>query len=127
MDYVRKFRNETMEYEYGLDAVRTFPWSGITPPFAGGHCVVRPGESSLDHVNSPAEEDEMFICVAGEAVVVLDGVDHPVTQGDLVAIPRGTSHYVRNDSSRPFHFFTIWWNHGNVEEYLAAERQHADS
>lgn len=126
MEHVRKFRTEEFKYEYGLDAVRTFPWQGIAPPFAGGHCIVRPGEASLDHVNSPSDEDEMFIVMDGEAVVVLDGVDHPVSRGDLVAIPRGISHYVRNDSSRPFHFFTIWWNRGNVEDYLAAERESAN-
>lgn len=127
MQYVKKFATEDLHYEYGLDGIRTFPWEGIEPPFGGGYCIVRPGTATLDHVNSPSDEDEMFIAVQGDAVVVLDGVDHPLTQGDIVMIPRGIGHFVRNDGDKPFHFYTIWWNRGNVDAYLAKESETAAS
>ena len=121
MHLVKKFAREDLAYEYGLDGIRTFPWEGIEPPFAGAYCIVRPGTATRDHVNSPSDEDEMFITVQGEAVVLIDGEEHPVSQGDIVMIPRGASHHVRNEGDQPFHFYTVWWNRGNVDAYLARE------
>jgi oxalate decarboxylase/phosphoglucose isomerase-like protein (cupin superfamily) len=120
MQFVKKFAHEDLKFEYGLDGIRSFPWAGITPPFEGGYCIVRPHRSILDHVNSPTDEDEMFIAVAGEAVVVMDGNDHPVGQGDLIMVPRGVGHYIRNDSDQPFHFYTLWWNSRTCQAYVAA-------
>lgn len=125
MNLIRKFATEDLHYEYGLDGIRTFPWPGITPPFGGGYCIVRPGTDTLAHVNSPSDEDEMFIAIAGEAEVLLDGTSHRVKQGDIVMIPRGVDHFVRNDTAEPFHFYTIWWSGQDVAAYLAAEGQRA--
>lgn len=123
MKFVKKFTKDDLKFEYGLDGVRTFPWDGIVPPFEGGYCVVRPGSDTLDHVNTPADEDEMFIAVQGEGVVLLDGVEHPLSQGDVVMIPRGVGHFVRNTSAQPFHFYTLWWNSGTVGSYSAANTE----
>ena len=65
MEYVKKFETSKLKYEYGLDGIRTFPWEGIVPPFGGGYCIVRPGTSTLNHVNIPDDEDEMFIACRG--------------------------------------------------------------
>ncbi len=119
MQCVKRFSTDDLKHEYGLDGIRTFPWDGVTPPFGGGYCIVRPGTSTLEHVNSPDDEEEMFIAVDGEGVVVLGTEEHRVSRGDIVMIARGVSHYVRNDSEKPFHFYTIWWNRGNVDAYLA--------
>jgi len=120
MDYVRKFSESDLKYEYGLDGIRTFPWKGITPPFGGGYCIVRPGTETLAHVNSPDDEDEMFIAIAGTAEVVLDGKAQTISRGDIVMIPRGINHFVRNTTDEPFHFYTVWWNGGDVANYLAS-------
>ncbi|SCC77980.1 cupin domain-containing protein [Saliniramus fredricksonii] len=125
MEYVKKFETSKLKYEYGLDGIRTFPWEGIVPPFGGGYCIVRPGTSTLNHVNIPDDEDEMFIAVQGDAVVVIDGIDHPVAQGDIVMIPRGLSHFVRNDGPNAFHLYTIWWSHVDVDAYRRQEEQTA--
>tara|TARA_B100000700_G_C15062076_1_gene866550 strand:- start:2081 stop:2476 length:396 start_codon:yes stop_codon:yes gene_type:complete len=121
MEYIRKFIEEDLKFEYGLDGIRTFPWRGITPPFGGGYCIVRPKTETLAHVNSPEDEDEMFIAIAGVAEVFLDGHPHPISRGDIVIIPRGVDHYVRNSADVPFHFYSIWWNGGDVDNYLSYE------
>ena len=105
MKVVRKFAPEALVREYGLEGIRTFPWEGVEPPFGGAYCIVEPGTASADHVNRPSDEDEMFITVQGEAVVLVDGEEFPVAQGDIVMIPRGSRHHVRNDGTRPFHFY----------------------
>ena len=58
-------------------------------------------------------------------MVVIDGIDHPVAQGDIVMIPRGLSHFVRNDGPNAFHLYTIWWSHVDVDAYRRQEEQTA--
>ena len=122
MKNIKKFSKDDLKFEYGLDGIRTFPWDGINPPFGGGYCIVRPGTDTLDHVNSPDDEDEMFIAIQGSAHVVLDGTEHEINQGDIVMIPRGLSHFVRNKGTDPFHFYTIWWSGSDVSNYLENEK-----
>jgi oxalate decarboxylase/phosphoglucose isomerase-like protein (cupin superfamily) len=121
MELIKKFSRDKLHFEYGLDGIRTFPWEGIEPPFAGGYCIVRPGDETLAHVNSPSDEDEMFIAIQGNAEVVLDGKATAISQGDIVMIPRGMDHFIRNTSEEPFHFYTVWWSSQDVARYQTAE------
>lgn len=122
MQMLKKFSAGDLRYEYQLDGIRTFPWDGIRPPFGGAYCIVRPHTSTLEHVNSPDDEDEMFIAIDGRAKVLLDGEAHDLRQGDIVMIPRGVSHCLKNDADEPFHFYTVWWNKGDVAAYLNNEK-----
>lgn len=118
---IKFFAEQALHYEYGLDGIRTFPWADVNTPIGSGYCIVRPGTETLRHVNEPADEDELFVGIQGHAIVVMDGQEYPMTQGDQVFIPRGVSHYIRNDSAQPFHFFTVWWNQQGARAYLAKE------
>lgn len=116
---LKKLSDQTLVHEYGLDGVRTFPWSGVNAPFGSAYCVVAPGTDSLEHVNAPADEDELFIVIAGQASVILGSDTYAVSAGDQIFIPQGVSHFVRNDSAQPFHFYTIWWNAEGVAAFQA--------
>ncbi|EBA1655685.1 cupin domain-containing protein [Salmonella enterica subsp. enterica] len=116
---IKFFAQQTLHYEYGLDGIRTFPWEGVNTPIGSGYCIVRPFTETLPHINQPNDEEELFIGVQGEAVVVIDGKEYPFTQGDQVFIPRGSHHFVRNNGDNSFHFFTIWWNQAGARAYLA--------
>lgn len=119
--FFKLFDEQALHYEYGLDGIRTFPWEGVNTPIGSGYCIVRPHSETLRHVNEPADEDELFIGIQGQAFVVLNGRDFPIKQGDQVFIPRGTSHSIRNDGDQAFHFFTVWWNQSGARAYLTAE------
>lgn len=95
------------------------PWDGLNAPFGSAYCVVAPSTTTLAHVNEPADEDELFICIAGHAKVIVGTQVFEVTQGDQVLIPCGINHYVDNDSDTPFAFFAIWWNGAGARTYLA--------
>ncbi len=119
---LKKFSDQSLTHEYGLDGVRTFPWNNVNAPFGSAYCIVAPHSASLEHVNQPADEDELFIGIEGKAVVIVGDEAFEVTQGDQVFIPQGLRHFVQNDSDHPFHFYTIWWNKAGMEHCLA-ERQ----
>ncbi len=114
---IKRIKEQTFVHEYGLDGVRTFPWVNVNAPFGSAYCVVAPGTDSLDHINSPSDEDELFVVIEGTAIVVLGEEEHTVNKGDQIFIPQGLRHFVRNNSSLPFHFYTIWWNADGVETF----------
>jgi quercetin dioxygenase-like cupin family protein len=57
----------------------------VIPPELGGPPT---------HIHS--REDELFICVAGEVTVELDGVVHVFSAGSLLLMPRGVPHMFYN-------------------------------
>ncbi len=56
--------------------------------------------SRFDDVVTHAGTDILFV-VEGELVLVVDGVDYPMSQGDCAVWPSSHPHTVRNDSDRP--------------------------
>ncbi len=119
---IKKLSEQALTHEYGLNGVRTFPWKAVTAPFGSAYCIVAPHSSSLDHINQPADEDELFIGIEGKAVVIIGDQEFEVTKGDQVFIPQGQRHFVRNDCDGPFHFYTIWWNDEGIKK-CSIERQ----
>lgn len=114
----RPFDPADLRFEYGLDGIRLLPWPGLSAPFGGAYCIVRPRSCSEEHVNAPSDEDELFLCFAGHAEVLIDDRALPAKPGDTFFIPRGVKHYVRNTGDEPFHFYAIWWNPGLATGYL---------
>jgi oxalate decarboxylase/phosphoglucose isomerase-like protein (cupin superfamily) len=115
MEPINRMDWSQLQHEYGLDAKRL---QDVVAPFGGAWCVVRPGTCSLPHAHM---ERELFICMAGTASVVLSGRAHPVTKGDVVAVPPGIEHYIRNDSHEDFHLYCIFWDHESAQKYLEEE------
>ncbi|OWW21578.1 cupin domain-containing protein [Noviherbaspirillum denitrificans] len=107
-----------LKHEYDLDAKRLLPWEGVVAPFGGAWCVVRPGTRSLPHAHM---EREIFICIDGNADVVLDGKPHPLKKGDVVAVPPGSEHFIQNDSGNDFHMYCIFWDKDAATNYLQEE------
>ncbi len=56
--------------------------------------------SRFDDVVTHAGTDVLYV-VEGEVVLVVDGVDYPLRQGDCAVWPSSHPHTVRNDSDRP--------------------------
>jgi mannose-6-phosphate isomerase-like protein (cupin superfamily) len=53
--------------------------------------------------------DQFFRFEAGEGMVVLDGVEHPVKKDDAVVIPEGVKHNIINTSKdMPLKVYTIY-------------------
>lgn len=79
-------------------------------PTAAGHERVR---------SAGAYEDIVMVCTAGSGTAVVEGVEHAVTAGCAVLLPRGIPHSYRADDTDPW---TIWWCHlrgSDVPELVA--------
>lgn len=47
------------------------------------------------------EQDEWVVLLQGEARLEVNGMEHPLSQGDFLFIPAGTPHRVLNTSHEP--------------------------
>lgn len=62
---------------------------------------IAPSGNTPDH-SHPYEHENFAVAGAGE--VMVEGVWHPVSEGDVVFVPAGTRHQYRNASSDVFKF-----------------------
>ena len=106
---------DKLEHENGLDAQRLLPFPGLLAPFEGSWCVIRPGTASTPHAH---HEHELFIALAGEAVIDRDDYRFPFVAGDSVRFTPGQRHSVINDSDQDFTMYSIWWDNAMSERFL---------
>lgn len=86
---------------------RLAPPAGLTL-LGASHVVLRPGAySSQRHWH--AGQDELVVMLAGEAVLIEDGGETPVSAGDVLAWPAGVEngHRLHNRSSADCVFVAI--------------------
>ena len=86
---------------------RLAPPAGLTR-MGASHVVLKPGAwSSQRHWH--AEEDELLIMLAGEAILVEDEGETPIRPGDVCAWPAGArnGHHLQNRSSEDCVFVAI--------------------
>jgi len=70
---------------------------------------LEPGASEGEHFHlegdagscSVDSEDELYVCVAGELVMVVGDERETLRPGDAVYVPEGVPHGVRNESDAP--------------------------
>lgn len=109
-----------LKHEYGLDGKRLLPWAGASFPFGGAYCVVRQDTLSLEHINDPVDEEEMFVCIDGEADVVIGDHRHTARKGDVIYIPAGVPHHVDACHGMDFHFYSLWWSPATCSDYISS-------
>ncbi|MGW6570726.1 cupin domain-containing protein [Streptomyces sp. NPDC054945] len=107
---------EGLTHENGLDAQRLLPWPELNAPFEGSWCVIRPGTASTAHAH---HEYEIFIAVAGSAVLESQGVRKPFTTGDIVHFTPGSEHRVINESDEDFEMYSVWWDLDMTQRFAA--------
>jgi len=108
-----------VNYEYGSDLRRLYPWQGVADPLWGSAIAsVRPREATTMHCH---DEEETFIILEGEGTIVVDGVSEAIGPGDVIYLPRGSMHSVVNGSSTAkLDFLTIFWGSPEANERMLA-------
>lgn len=109
----RSEQTDAITREYGGLFRRLYPWDGVaTPPWGSAFMTVEPGQSSNPHSH---DEEETFIFIAGRGTIHVDGQSRPVGPGDVVYLPRFSTHYVRSDADTSVQFLCIWWGAPEAE------------
>ncbi|MFC9252556.1 cupin domain-containing protein [Amycolatopsis thailandensis] len=121
---IRRLEHENLTRAYGLDMKLLYPWNGLTAPFRGAWCVLRPGDVSVAHAH---HEHEIFIGMAGGAAVIAGEKRHEFVAGDLVFLKPGIEHHLVNDRDEDFSYYAIWWDRAMSDEFVAHEIDRAES
>lgn len=123
---IRRLEHENLTRAYGLDMKLLYPWNGLTAPFRGAWCVLRPGDVSVTHAH---HEHEIFIGMAGSAAVITGDRRHEFAAGDLVFLRPGIEHHLVNDPDHDedFSYYAIWWDRAMSAEFVAHETGEAGS
>lgn len=70
--------------------------------------------------------DQLLTLVSGVAEVEAEGEVEAVAQGDLVAVPAGTEHNVRNTGDNPLVLYTVYGPPEHAEGAVHATKEEAD-
>ena len=62
---------------------------------------IAPGESIPEHDETERDQEEVFVVLDGDAVMVVDGEDHPAPAGTFVRVAPRLTRTVRNDDEAP--------------------------
>jgi mannose-6-phosphate isomerase-like protein (cupin superfamily) len=78
-----------------------------------------------------ANVEQVLIFLKGEGKAILDGVESPVTKGDVVVVTPGTKHNFVNTGKSSMKLFTIYCPPNHIDKVIhktkkAAERDTAD-
>src|SRR5262245_36234816 len=94
---LRKFSREALESEpHGVWFRDLYPWDAIDhTPFGSSLAIVEPGGRTMLHSHDPAET---FIICRGAGTISVDQQSEPVAPGDVIYLPPGCVHDLRNDS-----------------------------
>jgi uncharacterized cupin superfamily protein len=62
---------------------------------------IAPGTAIPEHDELARDQEELFVVMEGDAVLVADGEDHPAPQGTFARLDPEHLRTVRNDGDRP--------------------------
>lgn len=98
---------ETFKFEYGCQFRRLFPWDVMGhKPFGGAWAILESGKATIPHNH---DEEETFIFLGGEGVMMVDNHSFPVRKGDVVYLEPFSAHTVLNTGVEPLEILCIWW------------------
>jgi methionyl-tRNA synthetase len=85
-----------------------YPWDEIEDtPFGASLAIIEPGGQTMLHSHDP---DETFIIFQGSGTISVDEETNPISQGDVVVMPSGSQHTLKNESeSEPLMFLSLFW------------------
>src|SRR5689334_15718688 len=119
---VRKFSRDELDAEpHGVLFKDLYPWDAIeATPFGSSLAVVTPGGRTMLHSHDPAET--FFIC-RGAGTISVDHEAQSVGPGDVIYLPPGSVHDLRNDShTEDLVFVSVFWKARTASALRATPR-----
>ena len=62
---------------------------------------IEPGYSIPEHDETGRDQEEVFVVLEGDCVMIIDGEEHPAPQGTFVRVAPAPNRTVRNDADAP--------------------------
>jgi len=78
----------------------------ISAPFGSAWGYLKPG---MQQKPEKAEASKLYLIIEGEAEMRIEDEISPLKQGDLLHIPAGAEHSIKNPGPGDVVTFAIWW------------------
>lgn len=107
---IRKFDRSQLDSEpHNVLYKDLYPWDAIgETPFGASLAVVEVGGETMLHSHHPAET--FFIC-QGRGSMTVNGETSPVSTGDVIYLPPGSQHTLKNTSeAESLMFLSVFWD-----------------
>ncbi|HEV7888657.1 MAG TPA: cupin domain-containing protein [Acidimicrobiales bacterium] len=105
---MKQLVRSSTEVEYGIPTQRNFPWEGVVdPPFGSMWGLLGPGQCTDLDVH---DEHETVVISHGEGVITVGDEQRPVAAGDIVYIPPGVTHTLRNVADAELAALFVYWD-----------------
>jgi len=115
-------REAVTQAEDGFTVRRLYPWPGrVESPWGSAWIVINPGKYSTPHWH---DEEETFLILSGSGEMIVDGEARAVTKGDVIYLPRCSTHTLKNShDSEDLEMLCIWWggNERTVNNIVSLE------
>lgn len=82
-----------------------------------------PGEEIGEEVHE--ENDQFFRFESGFGMVVINGIEYSVTDGDVIIVPAGATHNVMNTGTEDLKLYTIYAPSHHKDGIVRATREEA--
>ncbi|GMU51654.1 MAG: hypothetical protein AMXMBFR33_08000 [Candidatus Xenobia bacterium] len=113
---IRKFDRTQLDSEpHNVLFKDLYPWDAIgETPFGASLALVEVGGETMLHSHHPAET--FFIC-QGRGTMTVNGETTPVSTGDVIYLPPGSQHTLKNTSEgESLMFLSVFWDAEQDEE-----------
>lgn len=107
---IRKFDRAQLDSEPDKVLFKDlYPWDAIgETPFGASLALVEGGGSTMLHSHHPAET---FFIFSGQGTMTCNGESSSVATGDVIYLPPGSRHTLKNDSDQaPLMFLSVFWD-----------------
>ena len=105
---VRKMHDGALGAEHGVGFHLVYPDGGEDAADWGFGRAVVPPDTTTQPQDHP--EHEAFVLLRGSGTMTIDGEEREVAAGDVVLIPAGSDHRLRNTSAyADLEFLDIYW------------------
>lgn len=117
MTYLKSFQKAASENEYFRNVLYTGKRSQLVA------MSLAPGEEIGEEIHPATDQTFFFIDGTGEAI--LDRKPSPVAAGEVLCVPAGTLHNVRNIAAKPMKLLTLYAPPEHPAGTLAKTREEA--
>lgn len=106
---IRTLSKSKMQPAHGgsIFAQGGFGGAEIAAPFGTAWGYLKPG---MQQDPESAEVSKLYFIVEGQAEMRIEDEISPLKSGDLLHIPAGSKHSIKNPGPEDLVTFAIWWN-----------------
>jgi mannose-6-phosphate isomerase-like protein (cupin superfamily) len=107
--FITKFNPEKVKGNFHKNRnISSLGFSSYTFKMGACWCLLKAKEKMVSHTHPAGVKGEIYAFLKGTGVMIIDGEEKKVREGDVVFIPEGAEHSLINDGERELLWYAFW-------------------